>query len=71
MTKTVSSSRRSNLTQEFDEKIELYTTFCRTAADLIDRLLDSKNIKVHTISWRCKTRESFERKIVKKANTNY
>ncbi|HBO4363952.1 GTP pyrophosphokinase [Pseudomonas aeruginosa] len=66
MTKTVSSSRRSNLTQEFDEKIELYTTFCRTAADLIDRLLDSKNIKVHTISWRCKTRESFERKIVKK-----
>lgn len=66
MAKAINQPKRANLVQEYDAQRETYSVLCATVADLIKRLLDNKNIKVHTISSRCKDRDSFERKIGKK-----
>ncbi|HBP1885489.1 TPA: hypothetical protein L5W43_000983 [Pseudomonas aeruginosa] len=50
----------------FGEKHQAYEKLCKTSADLIERLLDHSNIKVHSISWRCKNKKSLEKKIEKK-----
>jgi len=55
-----------DLLKQFDEQIGSYDSFCQTTADLIKRLLAAKKITVHSISYRCKERPSFERKIIKK-----
>lgn len=56
------------LLQQFDLEIGCYEDFCSTTADLIKRLLSSKKIEVHSISSRCKDRQSFNKKIVKKSH---
>lgn len=64
--KLINSSE--SLMKEFDSSIDVYKAFCGTTADLIKRLLASKQLTVHSISSRCKGRASLEKKIIKKAH---
>lgn len=52
-----------NLLTDFDEKKDVYNSFAKTVADLLERLLIAKNTSFHSISYRCKARVSLERKI--------
>lgn len=54
--------------EDYDVKREIYSAFSKTVADLLDRLMVAKKISYHSISFRCKTRESLERKIDIKQN---
>lgn len=48
---------------DFDVKKDVYNSFAKTVADLLERLLIAKNTSFHSISFRCKKRNSLERKI--------
>lgn len=52
-----------DLITQFDQKREAYNALAKTMADLINRLIDARKISYHSISFRCKTKESFERKV--------
>ena len=52
-----------NLLVDFDAKRDVYNSFAKTVADLLERLLVAKNTSFHSISYRCKARLSLERKI--------
>lgn len=52
-----------DLVSDYDNKRETYNSFAKTVSDLIERLMAAKSISHHSISFRCKTRESLERKI--------
>ncbi|WP_145182370.1 GTP pyrophosphokinase family protein [Pseudomonas sp. URMO17WK12:I11] len=52
-----------DLIAEFDRRREAYNSLAKTMADLINRLIDARKISYHSISFRCKTKESFERKV--------
>lgn len=52
-----------DLVSDYDIKREIYNSFAKTVSDLIERLMAAKSISHHSISFRCKTRESLERKI--------
>lgn len=54
------------LTNEFRSVREHYISYCKSVAGLVERLLFVNNIGVHSITQRCKTIESFSRKIEKK-----
>jgi len=59
------------LVEQFEKKRDLYNSFAKTISDLLDRLMVAKDISHHSISFRCKTRDSLERKIdVKQAYTD-
>lgn len=52
-----------DLIADYDTKRELYNSFAKTVSDLIERLMASRKISHHSISFRCKTKESLEKKI--------
>ncbi|MNJ44076.1 GTP pyrophosphokinase YjbM [compost metagenome] len=52
-----------DLIAEYDQRREAYNSLAKTMADLINRLIDARKISYHSISFRCKTKESFERKV--------
>lgn len=52
-----------DLIADYDNKREIYNSFAKTVSDLVDRLMAAKSISYHSISFRCKTRESLERKV--------
>lgn len=52
-----------DLVADYDDKRETYNSFAKTVSDLIERLMAAKNISHHSISFRCKTKESLERKV--------
>jgi len=54
------------LASEFRSVRENYISYCKSVAGLIERLLSVNAISVHSITQRCKTIESFSRKIEKK-----
>lgn len=55
-----------SILKEYDEKRSSYAYICQSAAALIGRLLDSKGIVVHSVTFRCKERKSLEGKLKKK-----
>lgn len=59
-----------DLVAEFDAKREVYNSFAKTVADLLERLLLAKNTSYHSISFRCKKRDSLERKVDAKQRYN-
>lgn len=52
-----------DLVVDFDVKRDVYHSFAKTVADLLERLLQAKKTSYHSISYRCKTRDSLERKV--------
>lgn len=60
----------SELLDNYDSQIGLYRSFCEAASGLIGRLLDAERIAVHSISFRCKARNSLEKKVKKKSRYN-
>jgi ppGpp synthetase/RelA/SpoT-type nucleotidyltranferase len=59
-----------DLVAEFDIKRDVYNSFAKTVADLLERLLLAKKTSYHSISFRCKARDSFERKVDAKQRYN-
>lgn len=52
-----------DLVADYDNRREVYNSFAKTVSDLVERLMAAKSISHHSISFRCKTRESLERKV--------
>ena len=59
-----------DLVADFDVKRDVYNSFAKTVADLLERLLLAKKTSYHSISYRCKARESLERKVDTKQSYN-
>lgn len=59
-----------DLVADFDAKREVYNSFAKTVSDLLERLLLAKKTSYHSISFRCKARESLERKVDAKQRYN-
>lgn len=59
-----------DLIADFDAKREVYNSFAKTVSDLLERLLLAKKTSYHSISFRCKARDSLERKVDAKQRYN-
>ncbi|WP_122415328.1 GTP pyrophosphokinase [Pseudomonas viridiflava] len=59
-----------DLVTDFDAKRDIYNSFAKTVSDLLERLLLAKKTSYHSISFRCKTRDSLERKVHAKQRYN-
>ncbi|WP_052962023.1 GTP pyrophosphokinase family protein [Pseudomonas fluorescens] len=55
-----------NLVNSYETKREVYETFAQTISNLISRLLGADGIAMHSVSYRCKTINSFKLKVEKK-----
>jgi putative GTP pyrophosphokinase len=55
-----------NILNEYDNNCQTYHALCRQCENLIKSLLESKNISIHSITFRVKERESLQTKLVKK-----
>lgn len=56
----------AGLLGSFESKRELYETFAQTVSNLISRLLGADGVAMHSVSFRCKTLNSFKVKVEKK-----
>lgn len=53
----------NEILHEFDQFQHQYADFAESVSHLISRLLSEESIQVHSVTYRCKTRQSLEKKI--------
>lgn len=61
----MSTSTKIKILAEFDKSNGTYLDFAKSVSDLVGKILIASDISVHSVTWRCKERESFSRKLSK------
>jgi putative GTP pyrophosphokinase len=59
----MSSLSKLKILADFDKSNGTYLDFSKNVSDLIEKILVASGISVHSVTWRCKERESFARKL--------
>ncbi|WP_338846062.1 hypothetical protein V8J88_20225 [Massilia sp. W12] len=54
---------QSSILQDFEQQGQLYQELARNSAELIKTMLQTQDLHVHSVTWRCKQRDSLARKI--------